>query len=68
MAPSSSPQTEERPTNEAGTAPATAVENNGVPDSSDDPTKAFQNARRVSVVDQTCCNGFATKSKICVIQ
>lgn len=56
----------------AGEAP-NAVENNSVhadPEAppSNRPASAFPDARRVSTVDETCCGGFAVKSKICVIQ
>jgi hypothetical protein len=52
---------------EAPVEPATAVEQKSAP-AAEDPATAFPGERRVSQVEQTCCGGFATKSKICVIQ
>jgi len=54
---------------EAPVAPAAAVEQKSAPaPAAEDPATAFPGERRVSQVEQTCCGGFATKSKICVIQ
>ena len=50
-----------------------AVENNSAPADAEAPptnrpASAFPDARRVSTVNETCCGGFAVKSKICAIQ
>ena len=49
------------------------LENNSVPADAEAPpnnrpASAFPDARRVSMVNETCCGGFAVKSKICTIQ
>ena len=61
------------PAEEASVEPATAVENQAAPagpeaSAGGRPVSAFQAGRRVSVVEQTCCGGFAVKSKVCAIQ
>ena len=63
------PAAEEAPAEEAPVEPETAAETKAAPAAaSDEPATAFPGERRVSQVEQTCCGGFATKSKICVIQ
>ena len=69
---SAPPPAEERPAEEAPAESATAVENKADPAApqalADDSGTAFPNGRRVSQVNETCCGGFATKSKICTVQ
>ena len=63
------PASEEAPAEEAPVEPETAAETKAAPAAaSDDPATAFPGERRVSMVEQTCCGGFAQKSKICAIQ
>ena len=52
---------------EKAVEPSATAENKSAP-AADEGETVFPGGGGVEQVDQTCCGGFATKSKICVIQ
>ena len=61
------PSEEAAPAEEGAVEPSAAAENKSAP-AADEGETVFPGGGGVEQVDQTCCGGFATKSKICVIQ
>ena len=61
------PSEEAAPAEEVAVEPSAAAENKSAP-AADEGETVFPGGGGVEQVDQTCCGGFATKSKICVIQ